>query len=690
MQPFTPDDLYLHQKLMDLHCRPGLETAFGTVRSVLRKDNTYASQIWSFPLDGSSAGASFTNGSGLDQSPRLSPATDQLAFMSDRSGGVSQLFLMPLGGGEARQLGGFASGVSSFRWAPDGKKIYVSAAASVEPDLRGGRGDPPPQSPVGAPEVCWRLPYKSDGVGYLLKREIHVYSIDVARGHVERLTDGPFDVMGFEPSADGTRLAYTRTRGGRYAHCTDLWICDSAGRDHRRLTYEQSTVMQPVWSGDGRWIAFAGSLKEGDGESRLWLLERATGKVQLLGDLEVADPETLAWSQSCDSITLVRANRGRHEIVSVSVPGGEVKTIVGGDRQFGSFAVCGSSFLYGVDTPISPSELFVCGPAGKDERQLSNLNPWWRERPAMRMEPRYFDVPDGEGGTETIEGWLLRTADKADGPVPLLNDVHGGPAAYALLDYDTNVYWHALCSKGWAVLLLNAVGSSSFGGDFCKRLSGHWGELDLPQHMAAIEQLQHEGVCDDRVGIIGKSYGGFFTSWAIGHTPMFKAAVVMAPVGNIETHYGTSDGGYYADPLYIATAPGFDRKKARALSPLQHIEKATTPTLFLQGKDDERCPKCQSEELFVSLYRAGDTPAELVLYPGETHKFLGEGKPDCRADAARRIIDWVGEHITQASATVETARAKTPEAAADKSSAGERQPAHAETAEAHAEGDAGG
>jgi dipeptidyl aminopeptidase/acylaminoacyl peptidase len=141
--------------------------------------------------------------------------------------------------------------------------------------------------------------------------------------------------------------------------------------------------------------------------------------------------------------------------------------------------------------------------------------------------------------------------------------------------------------------------------------------------------------------VVGKSYGGYFASWAIGHTDRFKSAVVMAPVGNVETHYGTSDGGYYADPLYMKTEPGFDREKARELSPLQFIEKAKTPTLFLQGKDDERCPKCQSEELFVSLYNAGDTPCELVLYPGEGHSFLGEGKPNCRADAARRVIDWV-------------------------------------------------
>ena len=147
-------------------------------------------------------------------------------------------------------------------------------------------------------------------------------------------------------------------------------------------------------------------------------------------------------------------------------------------------------------------------------------------------------------------------------------------------------------------------------------------------------------MCTAQVAIAGKSYGGYLAAWAVGHTDTFRAAVVMAPVGNIEPHYGTSDGGYYADPRYVGTAPEFDRRRARELSPLQHIEKSRTPVLFLQGKEDERCPKCQSEEMFVSLLRACDTPTELVLYPGQDHHFLGDGAPSARDDAARRIMDW--------------------------------------------------
>ncbi|MDB5889525.1 MAG: peptidase [Polaromonas sp.] len=684
VKPFSVEDLYLHKKVMDLHAASGSGAVLGTVQSVLRDANKYSSQVWAFPLDGAPP-SQLTTGEYRDQSPHYSPDGRHIAFLSDRQGGVSQPYIMGIDGGEARQLASYALGASSLQWAPDGKRLYVATAVKVKPDHRGA-GSTSSGVHAGEVEVCWKLPYKADGIGFLLKRQIQVCSIDVESGLSTTIVEGDFDVLGFMPSPDGQYLAYTRTREGRYAHASDLWVKNLASGEHRRMTHEHALVMQPAWSGDSSRIAFAGALKEGDGESRLWVLELPSGNILRLGELEVADAMSIVWTDSDRSLMLIRAHRGRHGIVSVSVPGARIQEHVGGNRQLGAFALCGDTLVYSVDTPVAPSEVFAYDIELAAERQLSQLNPWWKDRTTLQLEPRYFQVPSELGAMETIEGWLLRAKGR-EGPLPLLNDVHGGPASYALLDYETNIYWQVLCSRGWAVLLLNAVGSSSFGGEFCRRLSGNWGELDLPQHLHAIQQLQQEGVCEDHVSIAGKSYGGHFTSWSIGHTPVFKAAVVMAPVGNIETHYGTSDGGYYADPLYIGTAPLFDRQKARKLSPLQFIEKARTPTLFLQGKDDERCPKCQSEELFVSLYRASDTPTELVLYPGEGHLFLSTGKPDCRADAATRIIDWLERYGLPA---VPQSRDMEPrEISHDEGSADRRQPADERAVEVSAQGDSG-
>ncbi|HTH10935.1 MAG TPA: prolyl oligopeptidase family serine peptidase, partial [Acidovorax sp.] len=516
----------------------------------------------------------------------------------------------------------------------------------------------PTRSP-GAAEVAWKLPYKADGVGYLLAREIHLFKVDANTGDGTQLTDGPFDVLAHSVSHDGRQIAYIRTREGRFAHEVDLWTCSADGDNHVCVVDSHAHTMQPVWSPSGQYIAFTGAVLAGDAEVRLWLYDSATGKTRQLGDVEVADPMSVHWADD-DTLVFLRAHRGRHEIAKMTLEG-KLRVLLGGDRQMGAFGWTPVHFALAIDHPAQPCELHVCGwdNSAGSLRQVSDLNPWWKERIALQVDAVSFQVPGKEDQTQQIEGWLIR-AEGTTGAVPLFNDIHGGPAAYALLDYDSNVHWQALCSQGWGILALNCVGSASFGHEFSHELEGHWGTLDMPQHLAAIASLQEDGVCDDRLSVCGKSYGGYLTAWAIGHTDIFKAAVVMAPVGNIETHYGTSDGGYYADPFYMATTPRFDRIKARSLSPLQYIEKAHTPTLFMQGKDDERCPKCQSEELFVSFLRASDAPAELVLYPNEGHGFLGEGAPACRADAARRIIDWVSQHALAATLPQDTGQHTTP------------------------------
>ena len=650
-KPFEVDDLYRHLVITEIQCSPTEEHAVGVVRSVDRANNTYQFKLWRFPLDGT-APAQLTFGPGSDQSPCWSPDGKQLAFVSNRRG-FAQIHVLEMGGGEARAVGELPGTPSGLCWTPDGLSLIATVATPTDPDLRGARSSEP-QAPRGedAPEVVWKLPYKSDGIGYLLAREIHLFRVDVASGAAQQLTDGPFDVLAHSVSADGGRIAYVRTREGRFAHEAEIWAGPATGiTGHQCLVNTHAHAMHPVWSPSGRYLAFTGSVLAGDAEVRLWLLDTTTGKTRQLGAVEVALPESVHWvGDDEDGVVFVRAHRGRHHIARMALDG-QLHPLLERDQQLGAFSWTRQHFAMAVHHPSHPCELFVCGAEQTEAtwRQVSDLNPWWKERTPIRVEAVGFDVPDDEqeGATTQIEGWLIR-AEGTTGAAPLLNDIHGGPAAYAQLDFDSAVYWQVLCSQGWAVLALNAVGSASFGHEFSHRLEGHWGARDMPQHLAAIAALQAQGVCDKRLAICGKSYGGYLAAWAIGHTTVFRAAVVMAPVGNIETHYGTSDGGYYADPFYMATAPRFDREKARKLSPLQYIEKATTPTLFMQGKDDERCPKCQSEELFVSFMCASESPAELVLYPNEGHGFLGQGAPACRADAARRLIEWVSRHTLAA------------------------------------------
>ena len=205
-----------------------------------------------------------------------------------------------------------------------------------------------------------------------------------------------------------------------------------------------------------------------------------------------------------------------------------------------------------------------------------------------------------------------------------------------------------LASRGWAVLTLNPTGSGSYGRDFAHAIRAKWGEHDLAEQLAAVDQLIAEGVADrDRLAVAGYSYGGFMTSWTIGHTDRFKAAVVGAPVTNQESFFGTSDIGMWFAPWEMGASLTEGRETFRRLSPINYVDKVTTPTLVLHGEADERCPIGQGEELFTGLVAAGKVPTEFVRYPGGSHMFIAQGRPSHRVDFNRRVVDWVTRHASR-------------------------------------------
>lgn len=658
---FEAEDLLLEQRITDIHVIPDHPIALCAVAWTDTHSRRTASSLWTFSLDSGEA-RRFTHGAVHDECPRWSPDGRQLAFLSDRGADAEpQIHLMPVDGGEARPLTTLARGASQLYWRPDGRQLLAVAPVTVCPDERasgcdrqdGAQAEAPDDE---APQLCWRLPYKLDGTGYLLHTRIHLFLVDVDSGDTTQLTAGDFEVRHAAWAPDGQRLCFSRTRDASgEAHRTDIWMLALHGQragKAERWSSEQANSLSPSWSPDGRWIVFSGSAEAGDAQQRLWLIDVEQGRVQGLGDesIEVL-PGDLQWSRDSSEVAFIQVKRGLQQIAAVSVPDGALRCVVAGERQIGKLAA-NERLVYSSEAADSPLELYRSGwrDDDKDEaeaRPLSRFNDWWQARDVPDVAYRRFDVPDGDGGTEAIDGWLLRPADRGDGPTPLLVDVHGGPASYVLLQYSKHPYWQMLCSRGWSVLALNAVGSSSYGRAFSERLRSRWGELDLPQVLAAVKQLADEGLADERVAIAGTSYGGYLSAYAIGHSRRVRAAVVCAPVANMESHFGTSDSGYYADAYSTEGEPEQQRELLARLSPMSAIERVRTPTLFLQGTDDERCPRGQSEELFVKLRRTGRAPTEMVLYPGGSHHVFSTGKPAHRVDVQQRLVQWLERWVDQ-------------------------------------------
>ena len=557
---FEPEDIFLEQRISEVHAIDGKDIAVCSVKRIDAQQDQYTGVLWAFSLDGTDS-RQLTQGPGVDDSPRWSPDGRRIAFLGDRHGGSPQIYVIEVSGGEARQLTHFTCAAQLHAWRPDGKRLLALFETQVDPD-RHAEGTLPPadlqRSPrdSNAPEVVWRLPFKADGQGYKLDRRVHLFLVDAENGSATQLTRGDFDVSNAVWSPDGRRIAYTCSRNqAEQEHCSDLWVLDvddnGACGEPIRMSRDQPTASAPSWSPDGRWIAFTAATEAGDAQLSLWLCEPENRRVRQLGDqsIEVA-PGDLLWQSDSQRLSFIRAHRGLQHMASITVPGGELHGIDSGPCHVMHLAAS-RRLVYTIESPDRALELYSANWDGSDERQLSHFNSWWTERELPQVSLRSFEVPDGDGGLESIDGWLmLPPQGKQQQPLPLLVEVHGGPASYAFVQFPKQAWRQMLCARGFAVLALNPVGSSSYGRRFAARLQARWGELDLPQQLAAVKQLQKEEVVDERVAITGSSYGGYLTAYAIGNTDMFRAAVVCAPVGNLETHYGTSDSGYYCRPVF--------------------------------------------------------------------------------------------------------------------------------------------
>lgn len=647
MQKVRAHDLFRHRVLLALTGNAKQSRLVFAAKQAREQGDDYETTLWAVRPDGDGPPRPLAPGIRDASSPVLRPDGAEVAFISKRGGEHAQLQLAPLDGGEARALT-HATDVrwSSIEdWSHDGARLL--ALAQVEWDEG---GEDAHTSAGRGPSVAKFLPYKRDGAGITVGQRTHLYAIDARSGHPAPLTAGDFDVAKAAWSPDGTQLAFIRHRDGRQRHRTDLWLADADGGNARLAVDTLAAIESLAWSPDGIRLLLCAGEVEGDSSVFPWVFEPARGGAPRRlgdGDFELSPSAKPLWHPDGRRAAVVGDVRGLPRLAILDVDAGTVRIPHDDLRALQGLAQCGDRLCFIATSMRSLDEIHSVAWDGGDERRHGRFNAWFEERQRPRVSLRRFDVPDGAGGTEHVDAWVLLPAEgegHGDGPYPLLVDMHGGPHSTVLVDFSAHTYWYSLLSHGWAVVAPNAVGSTGYGRAFARRLCGRWGELDLPQHLAIVRALQDEGIADDRLACAGKSYGGFLAAWAIGQCDVFRAAAVAAPVANIESHMGTSDTGYYVTPYAMGCEPTEGRAVYHRLSPIAYCHNATAATLILQGENDGRCPRGQSEELFAHLIRCTEAPVELVTYPGSSHSEAESGRPGNRVDYHARLAGWLDVH----------------------------------------------
>jgi dipeptidyl aminopeptidase/acylaminoacyl peptidase len=672
------DDVVRTVGVSDLQLSPDGGTAAFVRRVMDLEGDRWHTSIWSVLMTGESPPVRLTRSRAGERSPRWSPDGRYLAFLSGRDGegSGSQIWLLPVDGGEAFQATALEQSISSFVWSPDDGRVAVTLREATEDPPSLGVGGPGPPQDRPLPHVITRLQFLQDGSGYIGERrnQIHVIHLDVEAGPAtesEQLTSGPYDHSGAEWSPDGRWIAFSsnRTEWPDVTYQSDLWLIPSEGGDLIRLTDDPGSDGSPSWSPDGRMIAYYHTPPEPPvyGSARLRTMEildphgtpRAGSIVDLTDHIDRPVRGSVQWSSDSRHVYVMIQDRGAEPLLRIPARGGEIDAVILGTSVVQQFAVTPDDrrvasilswatqpsdvFVSDIDPVRLSRDYFVSGTPERIQddlppaRNLSRVNADWLDEVELST-PRHVQYASRDG--TTIAGWYLLPpgSDDLDGPFPLILKIHGGPVAQYTWAYDFERQWWA--AQGYAVLYTNPRGSSGYGEGFAHALWQDWGGPDYQDVMAGVDWLIERNLADpDRMGVGGWSYGGILTNFIIVRNDRFRAAISGASTALNVSVYGTDDlQRWWEHELGLPweNREGYDR-----ISALYDAPNVRTPTLFVVGSADRRTPASQSEQFYTWLRRL-EIPTGLIVYPGQSH---GISRPSFIIDRYQRYRNWYGLHV---------------------------------------------
>ncbi|MER5197635.1 S9 family peptidase [Streptomyces sp. NPDC002755] len=555
-------------------------------------------------------------------------------------------------------------------WSPDGRRIAYAAALRTRVD--------------GAPYRVTRVIGWVDGLGFVDDATADIFVYDLDTGTHTRLTDdawvnsqptwllpaggpgpdGPGDGpagpariafrAGFGPQEWQQSIAAVRSVGADGAdptvteHLRTLDIFSLAAMSDGRIAVT-SLGAKPRSTGRLFTLDPAGDATEQAPPGRT--VERTAGlgldvNGDVLGDIAIPfmDPDARLLVQEGDALLRVHVE-DRLEVHRIALEGEpRAETVLAGPGCYYPLAVAGRRLLHATGTLISPPDLWVRDLDTGEDTRITDTATRNRACTGPRTTTT-FRVPTKNG--PSIQAKFLRPAF-AVGALPTVLLIHGGPKAAYGEAYVTDA--HLLCGAGFGVLMVNPRGSRGYGTDFADAIIGDWGNDDFRDLTAAVDFAVEEGWADpERLGVAGLSYGGYMSSWIVGRTDRFRAAVIENPVTNFSSMYGSSDVGLSFLPAVLDALPQTDSERYRNLSPITMAHTCTTPTLLIQGEADHRCPPEQSKQFYSVLRRAGCV-AEMLMLPDASHEGSVSGPVPSRRAQNEALVDWMVRYVRDAEA----------------------------------------
>jgi len=650
---FHVEDMQKLSRVSGLKLSPdGKWVAFVVARSDVAK-NRSMKNIWIVAANGGEPQQMTFAEEGSNDRPRWSPDSHYVYFISTRVEKKPQLFRLAISGGEAKQITNVPTGVASYILSPDGKTIAFTA--SVFPQCTDmGCNEKTEKEHADNPvkvRVITEMPFRRWDA-WVDGRRNHIFVMSAEGGATTDVTPGDSDSpiwtedgteeVAFSP--DSKEICFSRyVENEALTGNSDLFVMTPTGGTPKAITTNKSTDRTPLYSPDGRYIAYSATLRPMQETDlvRLFLYDRTTGERRNLTEAMDRSIDRYVWAPDSKSLFITYEDRGQEPLAQLDIATLKVTPLVtsgtvaepdaSGD---GSFVVYGKTDL---SHPVDVFRLNLKGPASSTTLTSMNAD-------ALKYikfgEFSSFTFPGWSD--ETVQAWEVKPPEfDPNKKYPLLLVMHGGPenSSGNLFHYRWNMQLFA--AAGYVVIQPNFHGSSGFGLKFMDAIKGQWGGAPYEDQMKAVDTaLKWPYVDTTRVAAAGASYGGYMANWVEGHTDRFRAIVSHDGLYDLMTMIYSSDfvGGTLQE---FKSTPWQNPQALITQAPAVYAANFKTPMLIVHGANDYRVPQSQGFAMFQVL-QAKHVPSKLLFFEEENHWVL---KPADNILWYHAVLDWLDQWV---------------------------------------------
>ncbi|MDJ0756122.1 MAG: S9 family peptidase [Ardenticatenaceae bacterium] len=664
MKNITAEDLYSLQQITAAKLSPDGQNA---VYAVQRADRTTEKKFTNLWLVETQEGDphQFTYGDHVDSAPAWSPDGRQIAFLSNRKDEKqSQIYVIPVGGGEARQVTDLEGQIGSFQWSPDGTQMALMFRQKDKADKE--REQDEQKKKLGVVErVITRVFNRVDGASYEPEEDWHIWTVDVNSGDATQITSGESGEANPIWAPDGQSILYVASENPNWdleLDTEEFFRISASGGEPQLVRSPAGGKGAAAFAPDGRSFAYRGRrLTPGH-----WYQNEVIFVVPLdaaeprdvtsihdydvgsstLGDFGSPPPQSPPiWSADGRFIYSTATRHGANPLLKFEVATDKMTPVFDGEPTvigMVDFDHSQEKCLYFEGTLTDPGQLLLHDFKSGETRQLTAINQdLLSEIKLGRTEEVWIEGKDGY----QIHSWVLTPPDyDSSQKYPTLLYIHGGPQTQYGRTFMHEFYF--LAAQGYVVGYSNPRGGQGYGEGHAKAIYGKWNTVDYDDLMAFTDYLAALPYVDEsQMGVVGGSYGGYMTGMIVGQTDRFKAACAQRMVSNFISFHGTSDFNWAVKYLVgFEGEPWNDLENYWRMSPMSLIDNVKTPTLVIHSENDLRCDKEQGEQYFVALRRHG-VDSELILFPEESHGLSRGGRTDRRIARLNQVVRWFDKYL---------------------------------------------